>query len=176
MPTLTEIEGFTAAYADRRRALVEAMQALERDVAMVRTMHVPLIRGLVVVVAALQDELATMIETSPELFERPRTRVMHGVKVGLTKAKGTVEWDDEAAVIRRIRSQLPAEQAEMLIRVRESVHKPAVYDLTAGDLKRLGIRIVDDGDVPVIRTTDGDIDKLVAALLTENETEPAVSQ
>lgn len=167
MPTLAEIEQFTAAYADRRRALVEAVQELESEIAKLKAARWPLIRDIALVVTALHEELGTMIMQSPECFERPRTRIIHGIKVGLKKAKGTVEWDDEAAVIRRIRAQLPPEQVELLVRVSESVHKPAVYDLTAGDLKRLGIRVVDDGDQPVVRSTDGDIDKLLAAVLTD---------
>lgn len=173
MPTLAEIEQFTAKYADRRRALTDAVQALENEVAKLKALHTPIIRGIAAVVAGLHDELRTMIVQSPECFTRPRTRLVHGIKIGMTKGKGIVEWDDEAAVIRRIRAQLPAEQAELLIRVRESVHKPAIYDLTTGDLKRLGVRVVADGDEPVIKSTDGEIDKLVAALLaTQDEETP----
>jgi hypothetical protein len=44
-----------------------------------------------------------------------------------------------------------------------------VYDLTAADLKRLGIRVTDDSDVPVIKVADSDIDKMVDALLGDFE-------
>lgn len=171
MPTLVEIEQFTAAYADKRHQLNECVRELGAEIEKIKTMRMPLIRQLAIVVAALHADLAGMISASPELFVRPRTHLLHGIKIGLTKRKGSVGWDDEAAVIKRIRAQLPADQAELLIRVTESVHKPSVYDLTAADLKRIGIRVVDDGDEPVIKSTDGEIDKLVAALLAKQEPE-----
>jgi len=76
-----------------------------------------------------------------------------------------VTFADEAATINRIRQQLPTAQAELLIKRTEKVHKPGVYDLTAADLKRLGITIDADSDEVVIKPIDGEIDKLVDALL-----------
>lgn len=39
------------------------------------------------------------------------------------------------------------------------MHKPAVYDLTAYDLKRLGIRISDDCDVVVVKDLSSELDR-----------------
>ena len=169
MATLQELETFTAQYAEARRALTDDVRHLQSDIDKVKAERLPTIRVRAAVLAALHDELLAQIRESAALFEKPRTRIVHGIKIGMAKNKGAVEIDNEAAVIKRIRAQLPAEQAELLIRVRESVHKPAVYDLTASDLKRLGIRVTDDGDEPVIRSTDSEIDKLVSALLADGE-------
>ncbi|MCR6497388.1 hypothetical protein LJB71_14990 [Thermomonas sp. S9] len=76
-------------------------------------------------------------------------------------------------MIERIRRLLPAEQAALLIRVREAVHKPAVYDLTAGDLKRLGIRIEDDCDVVVVKDVAGELDRMLERLLADLSEEAA---
>ena len=55
----------------------------------------------------------------------------------------------------------------MLIRRTERVHKPGVYDLSAGDLKRLGIQIEADADAPFIKDIEVPIDKLIAGLMDE---------
>ena len=64
---------------------------------------------------------------------------------------------------------LPKDQAELVIRVKESVHKPAVYDLTGGDLKRLGIKIDADTDEAIAKIAGEDIEHMVDALLTDDE-------
>jgi hypothetical protein len=49
------------------------------------------------------------------------------------------------------------------------VHKPAVYDLVAGDLKRLGIKISDDTDVAIAKIAGADIERMVDALLKADD-------
>ncbi len=118
---------------------------------------------------AAEQILRDAVESSPPtLWQRVRTRLIHGIKLGWQKARGKIEWDDEQKVIERIRCLLPAAQAELLIRPgKESVHRPGVYDLTAADLRRLGIRITDDCDSVVIRDQQGDINRLVDSMLAE---------
>lgn len=167
------IEAKAEAYARDREELASITTALQAVIDEARRRAMPEIREAVRNAAESRDRLRAMIEAAPELFHKPRTRVIAGVKLGYQKQKGKVEFDDEGKVIERIHAQLPKDQAELLIRKRESVHKPAVYDLTAGDLKRLGIRITDDCDEVVIKPTDSEVDKLVAALLDEAGEEEA---
>jgi len=176
MTTLADIEALTANYALARRELGSRVQVLQDELEVVKRRRLDGIRNGVEAVAALHDELKAAIEANPALFDKPRTRVLHGVKVGYIKQRGQVVIKDEAAVIARIRKLLPKDQAELLIRVKESVHKPGVYDLTAADLKRLDIAISADTDAVVIKPTDTEVDKLVNALLAEierSETEAA---
>lgn len=167
MATLKEIEDLTTAFANERRRLARMVEALQADIDHMRREAMPQIRAAVAAAAGAQDRLNAAISDSASLFRRPRTLVIAGIRVGFTKQKGKVEIDDEPATIARIRKLLPVEQAELLIRVREAVHKPAVYDLIAADLKRLGIRVTDDTDAVVIKPTDDAVDKIVATLLDE---------
>jgi len=167
MATLNQIDIATRRFADARGALAELARTLNEEVEQLKRKHLPEIKRVKDRAVQRQTELRTMIEESPELFVKPRTLTLHGVRIGFVKAKGRIEWDDEAAVIARIRKLLPADQAELLIRVKEAVHKQAVYDLAAGDLKRLGIRIAGDGDEVLIKDTASDVDQLVDALLKE---------
>lgn len=169
MATLADIEQHTRRYADARAVLTGRVQALQAQIERLRAEHINGIRAAVREAADAHDALRGLVEAHPECFTKPKTLTISGIRVGYMKQKGQVVIEDEAAVIGRIRKLLPADQAELLIRVRESVHKPAVYDLTAGDLKRLGITVTADEDAVVIKPVDGEVDKLVNALLADAE-------
>ncbi len=167
--TLQELENLTKDYADAYSALCNCVETLEAELREVKRRRRPQLIKLIQAAATTKTALSLAVTASPDLFKKPKTRVLHGVCVGFRKQKGKVTFDNEGAVIRRIREQLPRDQAELLIRVQESVHKPAVYDLVAADLKRLGIKIEDDEDKPVVKSADTDIDKLVDALMAEDD-------
>lgn len=173
MTSMTEIEEQTRAYSNARAILKGRVQAMQRQVDQVRDQFINEIRAAVQQVADAHGVLKSTLDDAAELFEKPKTRTFSGVKVGYVKQRGKVDIADEAKTIDRIRKQLPEEQAELLIRSKESVHKPSVYDLTAADLKRLGISITDDEEIPVIKPVDTEVDKLVDALLAEIEQEEA---
>ncbi len=170
MPTLNEIETLAQAYAESYRQLEATVQDLEDGVREIKRIMLPDIRRLAEESASHKSSVLAAITDSKALFEKPRTRLLAGVKVGLTKRRGQVVIDDEEATIRRIRELLPKDQAALVIRVRESVHKPAVYDLTGGDLKRLGIKIDADTDEAIAKIAGEDIEHMVDALLTDDET------
>jgi hypothetical protein len=167
MATMTEVEKLTAAYAGARAALSVIVSELSIEIDAAKRARIKAIRASVARALDAKSELHAAIKTSAELFEKPRTRSLHGVKIGFRKGNGSIEWDDEESVIKRIRAKLPEEQAELLIRKKESVYKEALDDLTADDLKRIGVRVEGGGDVVVIKDTAGEVDKLVAALLKE---------
>lgn len=167
MTTLSDIESLTGVYANQRASLAQLVMRLEDNIETLKRAQMEGIKQALARTAEAQSMLHAAIYTAPNLFAKPKTLIINGIKVGYTKQKGKVEFDDEAAVIGRIRKLLPKEQAELLIRVREGVHKPAVYDLTAGDLKRLGIRVVDDGEAIVIKPVDDQLDKLLSELLAD---------
>lgn len=163
------LESAALRYRQARDRIAALLVDYQAAVNQVREPRLPALRDALMAVEAAEQILRDAVEASPPtLWQRVRTRIVHGVKVGWQKARGRVEFDDEQKVIERIRRLLPKDQAELLIRPgRESVHRPAVYDLTAADLRRLGIRIVDDCDAIVIRDQQGDIDRLVEAMLAE---------
>lgn len=142
-------------------AVNDAIEEIKRN-------YLPLLRGTLSAVAAAETEVLDAVRASPpSLWARSRTRIMHGIKVGWSKSRGKVTFDDEAKVIERMRKLLPSDQAALLIRVRESVHKPAVYDLTASDLRRLGISISDDCDVAVVKDIESELDRALEKLLAD---------
>lgn len=168
---LDMIERKAAHYAEVRHELMDLLREIEAKQRQIIEERLGQIRAHLATVAAAEADLREWIEAYPTQFEKPRTRVFHGVKVGLQKGKGKVEIDDEPKTIRLIREKLPDEQAELLIKVTERVDRRMVADLTTADLKRLGIRVVESGDQVVIRPVDGDLDKLVSTLLSDVDVE-----
>jgi len=164
---MTHIEALAGQYADARDQLTALLRVIEARQREIIDRHLDQIRASIRQVAETEERLRHAIEAAPEQFDKPRTRIFHGIKVGLQKGKGKVEIDDEARTIRFIREKLPEEQAELLIKVTERVDRRMVADLTAADLKRLGIRVVESGDQVVIRPVDSQLDKLVKALLAD---------
>lgn len=172
---LADLEVRCAVYRSRRDALRQLASAVNAAIEDIKREQLPGLRTALAGVADAEAALrAAVLQSDPSLWQRVRTRVFHGIKIGWAKARGKVVIDDEAKTIERIRKLLPADQVALLIRVREAVHKPAVYDLTAGDLRRLGIAVGDDSDQIVIRDMASELDRAIEALLTQiAETEPA---
>ncbi len=174
--SIEQIEKLAADYSSRRKDLAELVINLQDEIEAARRKYLKAIRIAVANAAEAHDKLKNSVKAAPGEFEKPKTRTLHGIRVGYMKQRGQVVFDNETAVIKRIRDQLPTMQAELLIRTTESVHKPAVYDLVASDLKRLGIRIEDDEDVVTIKPVDKEVDKLVDQLLKSAQTEEAEAE
>lgn len=161
------IETLAKQFSDHRHTLADLLNDIDQQQRAIIHRHLRDLRLMLADTAAKEADLRAAIEASPELFGKPRTRVLHGVKVGITKSKGKVEIPDEEKTIDRIRKLLPEDQAELLINVKEKVDRSVVSDITAADLKRLGIRIAEIDDAVVIRPVDSALDKLISALLAD---------
>lgn len=170
MMTLGDIESLAKQFAEKRHLLGERVTELHNEIEAVKRRHLEGIQTAAVKVADYQRTLHTAIAASPYLFQRPRTLVLHGIKVGLQKGKGGLDWDDNETVVKLIKRHFP-ELAEVLIKVEEKPIKSALASLPAADLKRIGVRVIETGDQVIIAPADSDVDKLVVALLKEVEPE-----
>lgn len=166
MATMAQIEDAAKRYAAARGILAEICGAFNLDLVQAKAKYVGKLKRAVAVAKEREAELAGMLEESGELFVRPKTVVFHGVKVGFQKAKGKLEFDDPDQVLKLIRKHFP-EQADVLINTKETPAKEALAQLSAAELKRLGITVVDSGDQVVIKDTTSEVDKMVEALLKD---------
>lgn len=166
MATLLEIDSLTATFSARREALAGSLMAYREDQAAIERKHFGRLRRLAVQMREAHSQLSAAIEESAPLFERPRTVILHGVKVGLAKARGKIEWEDDDQVVKLIRRHFP-DQEILLIKTIESPVKDALAQLPAADLKRLGITVQDTGDVVVIKPIDSEVEKALKALMQE---------
>jgi len=167
MASLAEIETATKEYSEKRRQLADLIHDLETQMAVLKRKALPAIRRALDRAIESQDNLRNLIQENPEKFNKPRTRTWHGVKVGFQKSKGTIKWDDKKTVIKLIKKHQP-DQVDILIKTTEDPVKTALAQLSAVELKKLGITVVEAGDEVVIKPMDNEIDKIVKALLEDD--------
>jgi hypothetical protein len=162
--TLADIESRCASYEGESAKLEELISALESDLESVKQKHLRGLKRQAAIVANLEADLQSAVERSSDLFKKPRTMTVHGVKVGFTVSKGKIEWDDEELVIRLIKKHFK-DQADILIRSTEEPNKDALRNLPAGDLAKLGCRIEGAGDMPIVKRVAGEVEKLINKLI-----------
>lgn len=168
---LEEMDQRARGYAELRSALALVVQELNEKVEDLKRAKMPIIKRLVERTAAQHAELEAMIAANREMFAKPRTVTLHGIKCGLRKNEGSIEYDDAEAVVARIKERL--ENPAGFLHVTEKPNKEALAGLPAGELKRLGCRVCDTGDMIVIKPVDGEVERAVVALFREAREETA---
>ncbi|MDO8931851.1 MAG: hypothetical protein Q7U97_05610, partial [Rhodocyclaceae bacterium] len=135
-----------------------AMPILER--------YAPTVDAYAAAEAKAHAVLEGMLIAAPHLFKTPRSVTVDGVRVGYKKEPDSLDWDDEAAVIARIRS-LKSALAPTLIRSQESLIHAALEGLAAADLPALGIRQITGADASFITINDNDAERMVKTIIAD---------
>jgi hypothetical protein len=164
MTTLNDLERRAKALADTREAVSAIVGELNAGIDALKREHMKALKRAVAAAAEQHERLRAVIEENPQLFVKPRTVVLHGIKFGYVKGAGKLEYDDERRVIALIRKHFP-DQVDVLVATRETPVKAALSQLAVADLKRLGVTVEGTDDVVVIKPTDSEVDKLVNQLL-----------
>lgn len=170
MATLAEIQKRAQALSEQRDKLSALFLSLQASIDTVKNGSLADIRRVARQVAASHNELVDLIKASPELFEKPRSYVVEGIKFGLQSSAGSLEWDDDTKVCERIQrlaeaGEIPADQVELLI---VEVKKPvasALRQLEPKVLRRLGVTVEGAGDQPLIKSVDSSVEKAVTAVI-----------
>lgn len=163
---LDSIDILTQSHASNYELLAAEMRDMQAQIDGIKNAHLPAIRALVVRTKASHAVLSDAIMANVAVFESPRTRQMHGFKVGIRKQVGSMVFIDQEKAIKLVEKMLP-ELAETVIDVKKSINKAAAGQLSARDLKSIGGEITDPVDEVVIKPTAGDVEKLVNALIDE---------
>ncbi|MES9825457.1 MAG: hypothetical protein ABW127_13610 [Candidatus Thiodiazotropha endolucinida] len=161
-----EIEKAAAEYAKLRDKVAQTAEALAVVIRRVvndrRDELIAQIGEMNAARAALHDA----IELSPEWFDRPRTRVLHGVKLGYRKQPDYFVFDEAKtqALIERDFSAL----SPVLIKRTSRVVMGALGTLDGATLKRLKVKKHVGGDEVMIKDEGSDpVDALSAWLSVE---------
>jgi len=167
MTNLTEIEALAGDYAKSSKELAGLVVKFQDQVEKLKREFLEKVRPVAEKTAQDRALLSAAIQQNPDFFIKPRTYVLHGIKLGLQKQKGELEIADEATTIRLIRKLFP-DEAEALIQIRESVIKSALNNLPAGELRKIGVTIGHDTDAVLIKSTVGDVEKFVHKLIADS--------
>lgn len=147
-----------------RDVLTERATSLNDELEAVTRRKMSGLRRAVAAVAEAQAALQAAIAQAPHLFKSPRTAVLHGIKFGYRKGTGKIDWEDDEQLIKLIRRYHP-DQFDVLCKTTEKPVRDALSQLTAAELKKLGVKVDDSGDVVFVKDATTTVDKLVKALL-----------
>lgn len=164
--SLAQIESVTNTFSKAHEALAQSVKAVNDQIDAIKAMHIRRLKRQVAELAAAHTELEALIKSAPALFEKPRTYIFHGVKVGMGKKKGTIEIADPDKTVELIEKHLK-DLAEALINTTKTPIKKALGTLTGDQLKKIGCQVTKDTDAVVISPTDGEIEKAIAGLLKD---------
>lgn len=116
--------------------------------------------------ADAEETLITMLNAAPQLFQKPRSLTMDGVKCGYQKGADSLEISDDSAVIARIRALMP-DKANLLIRTEESLVMDGLAQLNEGQLRQLGVSTCKGVDGVFVKISESDVDKLAKAIIAD---------
>lgn len=170
--TLTELQRRAEALSKTRDALAGLFKTLQDEIDTVKHGALPAIKRVARQLAKQHEELRDLIAANPELFVRPRTHVVDGLKFGLQKQPGKLSWEDDAKLCERIhglhgKDVLTDEQVQLLIATTEKPVAKTLEKLDGGILKRLGVTVGSDTDEPLIKSVDSEVEKAVNAVIKE---------
>jgi hypothetical protein len=172
--SLRDIELMTHAYATIRADLDRAVRVLERRIADIRAKHRPAILRLIEEEREALADLEGAIAAAEHLFQRPKTRVFSGIKVGIVKRAGQIRWDDAAAVVAAIRATMPEREAVLVrVTVTEEPVRTALRALDDDELAALGARREADCEDVIVQAVKSDLERLIEALVLPD---PAVGE
>lgn len=167
--TLADIRAAAERLAVAHRELTIRAQAQEAEIATlvapVAERHRPGLDAAAEARARAHEALQALLDAAPVLFAgKKRSLTVDGVRAGYRKAEDTIDWDDDAQVVARIRNLIPDQEA-LLVRTVETLVVDAVAQLDALTQRRIGVRRVPGIDQPFINVGDSDVDKLVKTIL-----------
>jgi len=163
---LADIEVFTKEYATARQAVVDTAETMRREMEDVKRNHITTLKQHVALAAEKKQQLSNAIDSNKTLFDKPRTFVFNGVKVGYQKQKGKITWDDKEKVVELIKKHF-SEQTDTMLSVETTPVKGALEQLSATELKSIACTLSGAGDAMVIKPVDANVDELVEDLLRD---------
>ncbi|WP_295441560.1 hypothetical protein [uncultured Thiodictyon sp.] len=134
--TLPRIEREVFALRQRLDAAAQTLSDYESQVAPIRDAFAPQIRRHAAEIAAVKVDLIKLIAAGRGLFAKPKSRTIHGVKVGLRKEPDRYAWPADDALVATIKQLCTPEEQKAYLVTTTVGRKDAI---PADARKRLGI-------------------------------------
>jgi uncharacterized protein YjiS (DUF1127 family) len=166
--TMTEIRQATENYAEKARMVRNIKEKMQDAIRDIEKEH----NQALIDAAKDAGEALQMVHTllnsegATDLFKKPKTINVNGVTVGFRKQIGSITVTNEQTTIELIREKMPDKMVS-LINTEISVSKKALADLTADELKKIGVSVACDTDEPVVKIVDKDIQKMIDATIKD---------
>ena len=166
MERMEAIEKLAKNHAGAGEVLAGRVMNLKNELESAQRRLLPGIKFAVAKAKESRSKLEAEITAHPEIFDKPKTRIFHGIKCGFKKGGGKVGWSDKDSVVKLIRTHFKARFDE-LVKTAYAPIKEALKKLNVAELKRIGCTLTGTGDTVLADAVDSGVDKLMAALLKE---------
>ena len=160
---MTRFDVLCARYATALELLASHTSDLRKKVDAAKQQHIDDIRAAIRDAAVIRDEITEQLNANQPLFKKPKTRVLHDIKIGFRKQKGKLVISDAEKLIARLEKEYDGAEGH-LVKTRKSVVKSGLEKLPGGELKRLGVTVEDATDIPVVDAVADDVDELIHTL------------
>lgn len=164
MTPIDVIDRLAASYALNREGLADTLREMEAQLQAVREHFLPALKAEAAATGAARDRLAAAIEAQPELFLKPRSVQLHGIKCGIQSVPEKVEPGPNTVEL--IRKNMP-EAFDTLVRVEEKPIKAQLKELSRGDRQRCGCTTTPAEDRVLIKATGDAIETLVDKIIED---------
>ncbi len=168
---MVRIETAALKHSEARDVLRDEIQGYQDEQEQIRRRRHESLRAALRRYRETHQRLETNLDKYPHLFKKPKTRILHGLRVGYMKRKGKTIIKYPEKTITAIKAKF-ADRADDLINTKETASKTALAQLTGAELKRIGVEVTADTDVVMIKGTDTELDKLIKALTEDDFEDP----
>lgn len=163
-PAIAAIDPLARQYMDAQMALDQLTNELKVAVDAIVRKHWPDLRRATTRAAERYEALRAEVAESEAAFDKPKTRILHGVRVGFRKTPDSVQVLNDDNTCALIRKLMP-DQVDVLIASSERPVMAAIEQLEDDQLKKIGCKRVTGKDEAVAKLAATDLDKVVAALM-----------
>jgi hypothetical protein len=163
-PEITAIDLLARQYADAQTDLDGSLNELKQEIDASVRKRWPDLRRATTRAAERIEALVAAVSDARSAFEKPKTRILHGVRVGWRRAQESVlvlNADNTCTLIKRV---MP-DQEDILIATTERPVMDGLMQLDDASLKLIGCKRVPGSDAPFAKLADTELDKVVAALM-----------
>lgn len=155
-------------HAKRYQALLAKLNntsaTIRRKISEATAAHLADLKSTMDEMTGLEKQIKEHLIRNKDLFEKPRTRVIHGLKLGFRKGKGKLIVNDEQKLIERLEKEYD-DNVGVLVRTSKKIVKAGIEKLDAKELKRLGVTMQDADDQVVFDVVEDSMDDLINFLL-----------
>ena len=161
MAMVKKIDSLALEYSQHEMEVAKMIQKWDMKIAKIKKdAHVALALPLRKMQKA-KDKLYVAICDSADMFDKPKTIILHNVRIGYIASKTTVCWDDTEKLVAKLKDKYP-DKVDVLIKTEEKPIKTSLLMLSAKELKRLPLKVEIGEDQVFIKTTDKDIERALA--------------
>lgn len=164
---LTELETAAKEFSAASKILRNIKEELDTEIDAVKAKYSTAFAEASKNAGEAYQMLLTLVESSEELFLDKKSMSINNVKFGYRKKAGTIDIDNETFTIDKLRELFPKD-VDKYLSTKISISKKALNNLTAAELKKVGVNVIQDSSEAFVKLTDDEVQKLIDALVKES--------